>query len=136
MLEKIDKAIGNFIDILSGNSNKIGAQAKELSTSAVQYFGESKCMELYTNILVAVVLLLLGSFFITITHNLFKKIGEDSIKDKLIEPAIVFSSIFGIGILILGINISINALKDMPKTKAACDNPKGALVYQIVTKYK
>lgn len=122
MLENIDKAVGNFINILSGAMPEVSKTAKELVDSAVNYYGQIRCVSIFTDILSCVLLILFGVFFAIISKKM-----SDNDNEAFIPVGVVSGVIIVLGALFFCISIG-----DLPKNIAACKNPKGALVYNII----
>ena len=122
MLEHIDKAVGNFINILSGAMPEVSKTAKDLVENAVNYYGQTKCVSILTDILSCMLLILFGVIFAIISKKMSDKDNE-----AFIPVGIVSGVIIVLGTLLFCISVG-----SLPQTIAACKNPKGALVYDIV----
>ena len=122
MLENIDKAVGNFINILSGSMPEVSKTAKDLVENTLNYFSEVNCFKVFFDPISSLLLLCFGIIIIFISKKM-----SDADNEAFIPVGIVGSLLATFGILC--VFFSIDAL---PKKIAACKNPKGALTYEFI----
>ena len=122
MLEHIDKAVGNFINILSGAMPEVSKTAKDLVENAVNYYGQINCINYFLNPISCLLILIFAIIFAIISKKMSDKDNE-----AFIPVGIVSGVIIVLGTLLFCISVG-----SLPQTIAACKNPKGALVYDIV----